>query len=276
MSQHQLKLRKPLAFFDLETTGIDPVNDRIVEISMLKAMPDGTTSSKTMKINPERPIPLETSLIHGIYDEDVKDAPTFRKAAAEIIGFLEGCDLAGYNSVKFDLPLLVEECMRVGVDFDISKRKMVDAQKIFHYMEPRNLAAAYKFYCGKEMSEEGRAHSAEFDTFVTFQVLNEQVKRYENQERKDEKGNITIPVQNDVDVLDKLSRGNQFDLANRMVYNEKGLVVFNFGKHKGKVVTDVFRQEPSYYDWMMKGDFARDTKRKLTDLKLSMSGMLQR
>jgi len=273
---HSLKLKKPLAFFDLETTGIDPVNDRIVEISMLKAMPDGSTSSKTFRINPEMKIPFETTLIHGISDEDVKDCPTFKKLAPEILTFLEGCDLAGYNSVKFDLPMLVEECMRVGVDFDFSKRKMVDAQKIFHYMEPRNLAAAFKFYCGKEMSDEGRAHSAEFDTFVTFQVLNEQVKRYENHERKDEKGQIFVPVQNDVDVLDKLSRGNQFDLANRMVYNEKGLVVFNFGKHKGKVVTDVFRAEPSYYDWMMKGDFARDTKRKLTDLKLSMSGMLQR
>ena len=141
-------------------------------------------------------------------------------------------------------------------------------------MEPRTLSAAFRFYCGKEMSDEGRAHSAEFDTLVTYQVLIEQVKRYENQERKDEKGNVTIPVQNDVEILDKLSRGNQFDLASRMVYNDKGAVVFNFGKHKGKVVTDVFRQEPSYYDWMMRGDFARDTKRKLTDLKLSMAGML--
>ena len=166
--------------------------------------------------------------------------------------------------------------MRVNVEFEISKRRMVDAQKIFHHMEPRNLAAAFRFYCGREMSEEGVAHTAEFDTYVTFQVLIEQVKRYENLERKDEKGVITIPIQNDVEVLDKISRGNQFDLASRMVYNDKGLVVFNFGKHKGKVVTDVLRNEPSYYDWMMRGDFARDTKRRLTDLKLSMSGMLQR
>jgi DNA polymerase-3 subunit epsilon len=271
---HNLKLKKPLAFFDLETTGIDPVNDRIVEISMLKALPDGSSTSKTMKINPEMPIPYETTLIHGISDEDVKNEPTFKKAAPEISAFLEGCDLAGYNSVKFDLPLLVEEFMRVSYEFDFSKRRMVDAQKIFHYMEPRTLSAAFRFYCGKEMSDEGRAHSAEFDTLVTYQVLIEQVKRYENQERKDEKGNVTIPVQNDVEILDKLSRGNQFDLASRMVYNDKGAVVFNFGKHKGKVVTDVFRQEPSYYDWMMRGDFARDTKRKLTDLKLSMAGML--
>jgi DNA polymerase-3 subunit epsilon len=273
---HSLKLKKPLAFFDLETTGVDTVNDRIVEISMLKAMPDGSCTSKTMRINPEMPIPVEASAVHGIYDEDVKDCLTFRKAVHEIISFLEGCDLAGYNSVKFDLPLLVEECMRVNVEFDISKRRMVDAQKIFHHMEPRNLAAAFRFYCGREMSEEGVAHTAEFDTYVTFQVLIEQVKRYENQERKDEKGVVTIPIQNDVEVLDKISRGNQFDLASRMVYNDKGLVVFNFGKHKGKVVTDVLRNEPSYYDWMMRGDFARDTKRRLTDLKLSMSGMLQR
>lgn len=143
-------------------------------------------------------------------------------------------------------------------------------------MEPRNLSAAYKFYCGREMSEEGRAHSAEFDTLVTFRVLTEQVKRYENQERKDENGKITVPIQNDVEVLDKISRGNQYDLANRMSIDDKGNIIFNFGKHKGKVVTDVLRQEPSYYDWMMRGDFARDTKRKLTDIKLKMSGMLVR
>lgn len=265
-----------MAFFDLETTGVDVVYDRIVEISILKALPNGESEVKTMRINPEMPIPMETTLIHGISDEDVKDAPTFKKAAPEILAFLEGCDLAGYNSVKFDLPLLVEEFMRVGYDFDISKRKMVDAQKIFHYMEPRTLSAAYKFYCGRDMEQDGRAHSAEFDTLVTFKVLNEQILRYDNQERKDEKGQPFIPIQNDVDVLDKLCRGNQYDLASRMVYNDKGLVVFNFGKHRGKVVTDVLRQEPSYYDWMMKGDFPRDTKRKLTDLKLSMSGMLAR
>ena len=273
---HSLKLKKPLAFFDLETTGVDTVNDRIVEISMLKAMPDGSSVQRTLRINPEMPIPAEVSAVHGIFDEDVKDCPTFRKAAADIASFLEGCDLAGYNSVRFDLPMLVEEFMRAGVEFDISKRRMVDAQKIFHYMEPRNLAAAFRFYCGREMSEEGTAHSAEFDTYVTFQVLIEQVKRYENQERKDEKGNVTVPIVNDVEVLDKLSRGNQFDLAGRMVFNEKGQVVFNFGKHKGKLVTDVLRTDQSYYDWMMRGDFARDTKRRLTEIKVSMSGMLQR
>lgn len=271
---HSLKLKKPLAFFDLETTGVDTINDRIVEISMLKAQPDGSTIQKTMRINPEMPIPAEASAVHGIYDEDIKDSPAFRKAAHEIQSFLEGCDLAGYNSVKFDLPLLVEEFMRAGIEFDISKRKMVDAQRIFHHMEPRTLGAAYRFYCGREMSEDGVAHSAEFDTLVTFQVLNEQVKRYENQERKDEKGNVTIPVLNDVEILDKLCRGNQVDLANRMIYNDKGDVVFNFGKHKGKLVTDVLKQDPSYYDWMMRGDFARDTKRRLTDIKLSMSGMI--
>ena len=271
---HNLKLKKPLAFFDLETTGVDVINDRIIEISMLKAMPDGSHVQKTMRINPEMAIPAEASAVHGIYDEDVRDCLGFKKVAHEIESFLEGCDLAGYNSVKFDLPLLVEEFMRAGVDFDISKRKMVDAQRIFHHMEPRNLAAAYRFYCGREMSEDGTAHSAEFDTLVTFHVLKEQVKRYENQERKDEKGRVSIPVQNDVEVLDKLSRGNQVDLANRMVFNEKGDIIFNFGKHKGKLVTDVLRQDSSYYDWMMRGDFARDTKRKLTDIKLSMSGML--
>lgn len=273
---HSLKLKKPLAFFDLESTGINTNQDRIVEISILKAMPDGETQTRTWRINPEMKIPFETTLIHGISDEDVANEPTFKKAGPEIARFLDGCDLAGYNSVKFDLPMLVEEFMRCDIEFDFSKRRMVDAQKIFHYMEPRNLSAAYKFYCGRDMDEDGRAHSADFDTLVTFKVLEEQVKRYEGHSRKDEKGNEFFPVQNDVEVLDKLSRGNQFDLAGRMVYDEKGNVVFNFGKHKGKVVTDVFRQEPSYYDWMMRGDFARDTKRRLTDLKLSMSGLLQK
>lgn len=273
---HSLNLKKPLAFFDLETTGVNTSTDRIVEISILKAIPGGETQTRTWKINPEMKIPFETTLIHGISDEDVANEPTFKKAGPEIAQFLEGCDLAGYNSVKFDLPVLVEEFMRCDIEFDFSKRKMVDAQKIFHYMEPRTLSAAFKFYCGKEMSEEGRAHSAEFDTLVTFHVLEEQVKRYEGQTRKDEKGNVFVPVQNDVDILDKISRGNQFDLAGRMVYDDNGNVVFNFGKHKGKVVTDIFRQEPSYYDWMMRGDFARDTKRRLTDLKLSMSGLLQK
>lgn len=273
---HQLKLNKPLAFFDLETTGINTSKDRIVEISILKALPDGQTQSRTWRINPEMPIPFETTLIHGISDEDVANEPTFKKAGPEIARFLEGCDLAGYNSMKFDLPMLVEEFMRCDIEFEFSKRRMVDAQKIFHYMEPRNLAAAFKFYCGKNMEDEGRAHSAEFDTLVTFQVLAEQVRRYEGESRIDEKGNTFFPVQNDVEVLDKLSRGNQFDLAGRMVYDDKGRVVFNFGKHKGKVVTDVFRQEPSYYDWMIKGDFAQDTKRRLMELKLSMAGMLSR
>lgn len=265
-----------MVFFDLETTGINPVADRIVEISMLKALENGSTEPYHTRINPEIPIPYETTLIHGISDADVKDKPTFKSVSLAIDAFLEGCDLAGYNSMKFDLPMLVEEFMRAGVEFDYSRRRMVDAQKIFHHMEPRTLGAAYKFYCGKEMSEEGRAHSADFDTQVTFEVLLEQVKRYENQERKDEKGNITIPIQNDVEVLDKISRGNQYDLANRMAFDEKGNILFNFGKHKGKVVSDVLRQEPSYYDWMMRGDFARDTKRKLTDIKLKMSGMLVR
>lgn len=273
---HSLKLNKPLAFFDLETTGVNTNRDRIVEISILKAMPDGSTIVKTWRINPEMKIPFETTLIHGISDEDVANEPTFKKAGPEIARFLDGCDLAGYNSMKFDLPVLVEEFMRCDIDFDFSKRRMVDAQKIFHYMEPRTLAAAFKFYCGKEMDEEGRAHSAEFDTLVTFKVLEEQVKRYQGVSRKDEKGLPFFPVQNDVEALDKLSRGNQFDLASRMVYDEKGNVVFNFGKHKGKLVTDVFRQEPSYYDWMMKGDFAQDTKRKLMEIKLGMAGMLTR
>ncbi|WP_339791653.1 3'-5' exonuclease [uncultured Imperialibacter sp.] len=260
-----LKLKNPLAFFDLETTGINISNDRIVEISIVKLLPSGERVTKTQRINPQMPIPLESSLIHGIYDDDVKDAPTFKEVAKSYAAFLEGCDLAGFNILQFDVPLLVEEFLRVDVDFDPSKKKLVDAQKIFHLMEKRTLAAAYKFYCGKELLD---AHSAEADTMATLEVLLAQVERYEGQEVVSTRGEHLGRVANDVAALHEITASNMVDLAGRIVMNDAGTEVFNFGKHKGKAVEDIFSQEPSYYDWMMRGDFPMDTKKRLTEIKL--------
>lgn len=260
-----LNLKSPLAFFDLETTGTNISHDRIVEISIVKAMPDGTKDIKTMKINPEMPIPEEVSLIHGIRDEDIKDAPTFKQVAKELAKFLEGADLAGYNIVKFDVPVLVEEFLRADIDFDLSNRKLVDAQKIFFMMEKRTLSAAYKFYCDKTLDG---AHSAEADTLATFDVLNAQLERYEGMEVEDLLGKKIGVIENDMDKIHALTNKKMVDLAGRIVFNNKGEEIFNFGKHRGKLVSDVLSKEPGYYDWMMRGDFPLDTKRKLTQIKL--------
>ncbi|PWJ53230.1 DNA polymerase-3 subunit epsilon [Dyadobacter jejuensis] len=262
---HTLRLKKPLAIFDLETTGVNIVRDRIVEISVVKALTNGKTEIKTRRINPEMPIPLESSLIHGIYDEDVKDAPTFKSIAKNLASFLEGCDMGGFNSNRFDIPLLVEEFLRVGVDFDMKNRKAIDAQRIFHMMEPRNLGAAYQFYCGKKLEN---AHSAEADTIATFEVLQGQINKYEGVKVVDADGNESEPIQNDMGVLHALTASNQIDFAGRMVFNQKGEEVFNFGKHKDKLVVEVLQKEPSFYDWMMKAEFPLDTKRRLTEIKL--------
>lgn len=261
-----LKLKNPLAFFDLETTGINIANDRIVEIAVIKVMPNGEQTKYVEKINPTVPIPIETSLIHGIYDADVKDAPTFKQIAKNLAKMLEGADLAGFNIVRFDVPLLVEEFLRAGVDFDISKRKFIDAQRIFHLMEPRNLSAAYKFYCGKTLED---AHTAEADTMATFEVLDAQVAMYEKVALKDRNNKEYYPVQNDMKVLHELTASSIVDFAGRMVYNDKGVIVFNFGKYKDQAVLDVLKKDPSYFDWMMKGDFPLNTKQKLTEIKLS-------
>jgi DNA polymerase III subunit epsilon len=262
---HSLKLKRPLCFFDLETTGINIQRDRIVEISVVKAMPNGESICKTHRVNPEMPIPAEVSMIHGIYDEDVKDAPTFKNFAKSLAQFLEGCDLAGFNSNRFDVPMLVEEFLRVGVEFDTKNRKLVDAQRIYHLMEPRNLGAAYQFYCGKTLEN---AHSAEADTYATFEVLDAQIARYADATLKNDKGEDYHPIVNDVDALHKLTSSKIVDFANRMAFNAKGEEIINFGKHNGKRVIDVLKQEPSYYDWIMKGDFTLDTKRKLTEIKM--------
>jgi DNA polymerase-3 subunit epsilon len=267
---HQLNLRNPLVFFDLETTGINISKDRIVELSFVKAMPNGETETKTRRINPEMKIPIESSLIHSIYDEDVKDEPTFKQIAKSLVQFLEGCDLAGFNVLRFDVPMLVEEFLRNDVDFDVSKRKIVDAQRIFHMMEPRNLSAAYKFYCGRDLEN---AHSAEADTVATFEVLNAQVKHYENTTLKDDKGNDYTPIKNDMSALHELTFQKIVDFAGRMVFNEQGIEVFNFGKHKNVPVETVFQKDTGYYNWMMEGDFPLDTKRRLTEIKLRTAKM---
>lgn len=261
----QLNLQKPLVFFDLETTGIQVSQDRIVEIALLKVKIDGSTEKKTYLVNPTIPIPEEAAMIHGIRDEDVANKPTFKEIAKELEKFLEGCDLGGYNVVRFDIPLLVEEFLRVDIDFDLSKRRLVDAQKIFFMMEQRTLAAAYQFYCGKELVG---AHGAEADNDATYEVFKAQVAKYDGQEAKDTTGKVIGKIENKIEAIHRLVASNMVDLAGRIVFNDKGEKVFNFGKHKGKSVSQVLQREPGYYDWMMKGDFPLDTKRKMTQIKL--------
>jgi DNA polymerase III subunit epsilon len=261
----KLNLKNPLCFFDIESTGTNITHDRIIEISIIKMMPNGEVLRKTNLVNPTIPIPAESSVFHGIYDEDVKDKPTFKEVAKDYAKFLEGADLAGFSIVKMDVPMLVEEFIRAGVDFDYGRKKIVDAQKIFHLMEKRTLAAAYHFYMNKEMSD---SHSAEADTEASMEVLLAQIEKYDGQDVTDASGKKVGMIKNDVEVLSKLISDDMVDLAGRMIKNEKGEEIFNFGKHKGKKVTDVFRIEPAYYDWMMNGDFPQDTKRKLTEIKL--------
>ena len=248
-----LNLKNPLVFFDLETTGTDVAADRIVEISYLKVTPNGEETSKTRKINPERPIAKEASELHGITDDDVKDCPTFRQIARSLAADIEGCDLAGYNSNRFDIPLLAEEFIRAGVDIDLNKRKFVDVQTIFHKKEPRTLVAAYKFYCDKELED---AHTAEADTRATYEILKSQLDRYED-------------LENDVDFLSVLSAYNRnVDFAGRFIYDDNDKEVINFGKYKGKFVEDILRADPGYYNWIMENNFALDTKRALTNIRL--------
>jgi len=264
----QLNLNKPLAFFDLETTGINVGSDRIVEISIVRVNTDITTTILTKKVNPTIPIPEFSSKIHGIYDKDVAECPTFKELAPQFAQFLANCDLAGFNSNKFDVPVLVEEFLRADIDFDLKSRKLIDVQNIFHLMEPRNLTAAYKFYCNKPLEN---AHSAEADTLATYEIFKAQLDRYQDTELVDEKGQIFKPVKNDMSVLSALTaRTKNADLAGRIVYNENNVEVFNFGKHKDKPVKEVFEKEPSYYNWMMQGDFPLYTKKIITQIRLSM------
>lgn len=261
----KLNLKNPLCVFDLETTGTNITQDRILEIAVIKMMPNGETLRKTNVLNPTIPIPPESTRFHGLTDDDVKDKPTFKDVAKDYARFMEGADLAGFNVLKFDIPMLVEEFLRVGVEFDYSRRKIVDAQRIFHMMEKRTLAAAYRFYLNKDLEN---SHTAEADTVATMEVLLAQVERYEGQDVLDSLDKKVGTIVNDVESLAKISSTDLVDLAGRIVRNDKGQEVFNFGKHKNKLVTNVFREEPAYYDWMMNGDFPMDTKRKLTEIKL--------
>ena len=249
----QLNLRNPIIFLDLETTGIDVSSDRIVEISMVKVQPDGARDVKTRRINPGIPIPAAATAIHHITDEDVKDCPSFGQIARSLAQYMEGCDLGGYNSNKFDIPILAEEFLRAGIDVDLKKRKMIDVQNIFHQKEQRTLVAAYKFYCEKDLTE---AHSAEADTLATYEVLLAQLDRYPD-------------LRNDVEFLADYSARSRFvDYAGRIVLDDKDVEVFNFGKHKGRPVAEVFRTEPSYYTWIMEGDFPQYTKKVVTEIRL--------
>jgi len=261
----KLNLRNPLCFFDLETTGTNITRDRIIEIAVIKMMPNGEILRKSNLLNPTIPIPPESSAIHGLRDEDVKDKPTFKDVAKDYARFFEGADLAGFAIMKFDVPMLVEEFLRNGVEFDYGRKKVIDAQKIFHLMEKRTLSAAYQFYLKKEMMD---SHTAEADTEASMEVLLAQVERYLDMEVTDGLDKKVGEIKNDMEALSKITSNNQVDLGARMVFNEKGQEVFNFGKHKNRIVTQVLEQEPSYYEWVMNGDFSLDTKRKLTEIKL--------
>lgn len=265
----KLNLLRPLALFDLETTGTDVATDRIVQIAVLKIFPDGTEEKFSTLVNPTIPISKSASQIHGIYDEDVKDKTPFKAIAPDLAEFLDDCDLGGYNSNKFDIPLLMEEFLRTEIEFDMTERKLVDVQNIFHKMERRTLKAACKFYTGKIMEN---AHDAMVDIEVTYEVLLAQIEKYEGNEYHSEEKDRLTPVKNDINALHEFSTETRnVDFAGRIVLDDNDIEVFNFGKHKGKPVEEVFIAEPSYYTWMMNGDFPLFTKKVITDIKSKMS-----
>lgn len=272
----KLNLKRPLAFLDLETTGTDIGKDRIVELAIVKLMPDGQVTmwpdrqgkEHRFIINPTVPIPLESSLVHGIYDADVQTAPTFKDVAPKLFKFLFDCDLGGFNSNRFDIPLLAEEFLRAEIDFSIEGRNLVDVQVIFHLMEQRNLKAAYKFYCGKELED---AHEALPDTLATVEVFRAMLEHYKDVSRKDDNGNDYFPVQNDMEAIHKLSeRRKKADFAGHIVYNEHEVTVFNFGKYKGMPVVEVFKRDTGYFSWMMNADFPLYTKKVLKEIREQM------
>ena len=257
----KLNLKNPLVFFDLETTGTNINSDRIVEICYLKVYPNGNEETKTLRINPEMHIPEASSAVHGIYDEDVADCPKFKDVAKNIASDIEGCDLAGFNSNRFDIPVLAEEFLRAGVDIDLMKRKFVDVQVIYHKLEQRTLSAAYKFYCDKNLED---AHTAEADTRATYEVLKAQLDRYAD------------VLENDINFLSNYScYSRNVDFAGRIVYNDHDVEVFNFGKYKGVSVKDVLQKDPGYYSWIMQGDFTLNTKNVLTKIRLRETGLIK-
>lgn len=266
----ELNLTKPIIFFDLETTGVVVGHDHIVEICLHKVVPGGATDTRVERVRPADAkgktihIPEATTAIHGITDADVADKPTFRELAPSLLEYIGDADLAGYNSNKFDVPLLVEEFLRAGVDFNLSCRRLVDVQNIFHQMEQRTLVAAYKFYCNKNLEN---AHSAAADTIATYEVLKAQLDRYQGVDYKDRSGKVSQPVVNDIAALSAFTANSQWaDLVGHIGYDTKHREVFNFGKHKGEPVEIVFEKEPSYYDWMMKSDFPLSTKKLITEI----------
>lgn len=251
----KLQLKKPIIFFDLETTGLNMTHDRIVEISVIKVMPNGDEEHRTRRVNPEMHIPEEATATHHITDEDVKDEPTFKQIAKSLANFFTGCDIAGFNSNRFDIPMLDQEFQRANVDFDFSKAKFVDVQTIFHKKEPRNLVAAYKFYCGKDLTA---AHSADGDTQATYEVLLAQLDRYPD-------------LPNEVEKLSEFSSQHKnVDFMGRLIYDDKNREIINFGKYKGQVAEDVLRRDLNFYDWIMKGDFTKNTKDCFTKIKLRL------
>ena len=251
----QLNLKKHIIFFDLETTGVDVTHDRIVEISMIKVLPSGEEIEKTRRVNPGIPIPAEATAVHHITDADVANEPSFRQIAKSLANEMVGCDIAGFNSNRFDIPMLDQEFQRAGVKFDFTKARFVDVQTIFHKKEQRTLVAAYRFYCGKELDG---AHSANADTRATLEVLKSQLDRYDD-------------LPNDIEELSKFSQINRnVDFMGRLIYNDDDKEVINFGKYKGKIAEDIIRKEPSYYDWIMKSDFAQNTKDCFTRIKLRL------
>lgn len=253
----KLNLKRPIVFFDLETTGLNIASDRIVEISMLKIGLKAEEHWFTSRVNPGIPISPASTAVHGIRDADVADSPTFKELASNVVAFMEGCDLAGYNAVKFDIPILAEELLRVNVDFDFKKRRYVDVQVIFHKKEQRTLSAAYQFYCGRDQQNQ---HSAQSDTSATYEVLQSQLDRYND-------------LENDIEKLSKYTTtGTNVDFAGRIVLNDKGVEIFNFGKYKGLSVTQVLDRDPSYFSWIMNGDFPLYTKKVLTEIKLRSFG----
>ena len=256
----ELKLKRPIVFLDLETTGINVSADRIVEISLLKISPNGMEQWMTTLVNPEMPIPPKVTAIHGISDDDVKNAPTFREIAKNLTVFLEGCDLAGFNAIKFDIPVLAEEFLRTETDFNFRKRRYIDVQVIFHKKEQRTLSAAYRFYCNREIEN---AHSAKADTAATYEVLKAQLDKYSD-------------LENDVEKLAEFSAfNNNVDFAGRIILDEKGVETFNFGRYKGESVEAVFAKDPNYYAWMINGDFPLYTKKVLTEIKVRSFGKKQ-
>lgn len=266
----KLQLKKPLAFFDLETTGLNITEDRVIEISILKVHPDGKEEIKTWRINPDIPIPDASFHFHGISETDIEHAPKFKAVGHDIAAFLQHCDLAGYNALKFDIPMLMEEFLRNDIEFDLKSRQLIDVQNIFMKMEPRTLKGALRFFCGRELVN---AHSAEADTIATYDILKAMIDRYQEEEYEDNLGNKSKPVVNDMQALHHFSQHHRnADLAGQIIFDDQDREIFNFGKHKGRPVEEVFLQEPSYYDWMMKGSFPLYTKKLITAIKLRMFG----